>query len=170
MSDRGLALRSSGSPRARVRSTQAARGIWSDHHDVPIVEVVEVLADLGEANRVCRVRPVLGVEQPAAVLVVEDLLLWRLRLGADVEPVRFKRPQRPETFEGGFLQGDDVAFGEVGDLVLVVGMGEDERVISLAAGEFIAARAAVETVVSRSAVELVFALVAFESRRRRRHR
>ena len=134
----------------------------SDHDDVPIVEVVEVLADLGEANRVRRFRPLLGVEQPAAVVVVQYLLLLRLCLVADAETVSFKRPQRPEALEGGFLQGDDVALGKVGNLVLLVGMGEDESVVSLTAGEIVVALAAVETVVPRFALELVFALAAFE--------
>ena len=100
-----------------------------------MVEALEVLADPGEGDGVRRIRAVLGVEQPARVLVVEDLLLRRERNRPITEIRRLERALRPDAGEGAVLQRDDVALGEVGDLVRLVGMGEGEGVVPFAAGE-----------------------------------
>jgi len=62
-----------------------------------MVEVLEVLADLDQLLRLDRQVAPLGVEQPARLLVVEDVLVARLGVAAGVEVIRLENTPRAES-------------------------------------------------------------------------
>ena len=99
-----------------------------------MIEIRDVTADPGEGMRLGSLRPVARIEQPAAVLVIEDLLLRRQGLRAGVEVLGLEHTQRPHAGKSVFHERNRIVAVIVGDLVGGAPMLEDKGVGAITPG------------------------------------